>query len=80
MLVVSRLHNSYVAPSSLDLADHPALQPLARLLVAARKAVRDMPLVLVGAAARAYSTPGTGGAGLRQLPGDGAGGPEASGP
>ena len=52
MLVVSRLHNSYVAPSSLDLTDRPALQPLARLLVAVRKVVRDMPLVLVGAAAR----------------------------
>jgi predicted nucleotidyltransferase len=52
MLVASRLRNSYVAHSSLDLADRDALQPLARLLSAVRKAIGDIPLVLVGAAAR----------------------------
>jgi predicted nucleotidyltransferase len=52
MLVVLRLRNSYVARSSLDFADRAALQPLARLLSAVRKAIGDIPLVLVGAAAR----------------------------
>jgi predicted nucleotidyltransferase len=52
MLVASRLRNSYVARSSLDLADCAALQPLARLLSAVRKATGDTPLVLVGADAR----------------------------
>lgn len=52
MLAASRLRNSYVARSSLDFADRTALQPLARLLSAVRKAIGDIPLVLVGAAAR----------------------------
>lgn len=52
MPVALRLRNSYVARSSLDLADRAALQPLARLLSAVRKAIGDIPLVLVGAAAR----------------------------
>jgi len=52
MLVVSRLRNSYVARSSLDLADRAALRPLARLLSAVRKATGDIPLILAGAAAR----------------------------
>jgi predicted nucleotidyltransferase len=52
MLVASRLRNSYVASSSLDFADRAALQLLARLLSAVRKAIGDIPLVLVGAAAR----------------------------
>ena len=52
MLVASKLPNSYVARSSLDLADRAALRPLARLLSAVRKATGDLPLVLVGAAAR----------------------------
>ena len=52
MLVASKLRNCYVARSSLDLADRAALRPLARLLSAVRKATGDIPLVLVGAAAR----------------------------
>ncbi len=52
MLVASKLRNSSVARSSLDLADRAALRPLARLLTAVREATGDMPLVLVGAAAR----------------------------
>jgi predicted nucleotidyltransferase len=52
MLVASKLRDSYVARSSLDLADRAALRPLARLLSAVRKATGDIPLVLVGAAAR----------------------------
>jgi hypothetical protein len=52
MLVASRLRNSYVARSSLDLADRAVLRPLARLLLAVRKAAGDIPLLLVGATAR----------------------------
>ena len=52
MLVASKLRNSYVARSSLDLADRAALRPLARLVSAVRKATGTCPLVLVGAAAR----------------------------
>lgn len=41
-----------MANSSLDLSDRAVLGPLARLLSAVRQAVRDTPVLLVGAAAR----------------------------
>jgi predicted nucleotidyltransferase len=41
-----------VARSSLDLSERAALEPLARLLSAAREVAGDTPLLLVGAAAR----------------------------
>jgi predicted nucleotidyltransferase len=48
----SRPPNFSVVHSLLDLSDRAVLVPLARLLSAVRRAARDTPILLVGAAAR----------------------------